>query len=262
MNPYTVTSIAEKTWCINESDLDLCYLVEGEEKALLIDTGTGIGDLEALVRTLTDKPLLVAATHGHGDHLGGAGQFPEAYVHPADIPMAEAITVDSRKNYVLRMRECVPGSAHLSGDEVTQPKYQTKFLPLEENSVIDLGGRKLTVYYTPGHTEGSVSFHDSETGILFSGDAYNRILLLILPGEDRKEAVRTFLSYAERIREQQMQIRFFAGGHDCPVDERVFPDLIGCANGILNGSLTPKRMKIHIFDDEFYRFGKVLLRLN
>ena len=49
------------------------YLVEGTEKAALIDTGYGVGNLKGYIKTLTEKPLIVLITHGHLDHVAGAG---------------------------------------------------------------------------------------------------------------------------------------------------------------------------------------------
>ena len=51
------------------------YLIRGDRKAALLDTGVGCGDLRSLVERLTDKPLIVLITHGHIDHAMGAGQF-------------------------------------------------------------------------------------------------------------------------------------------------------------------------------------------
>ena len=48
------------------------YLVRGEERAALIDTGTGFGDMFALTAQLTDLPIIVILTHGHCDHTSSA----------------------------------------------------------------------------------------------------------------------------------------------------------------------------------------------
>lgn len=65
-----VVEIAPRTWLISEYKLVNMYLLEGDEAALLIDCGTGIGNAAETVRELTDKPLTVAITHGHFDHDG------------------------------------------------------------------------------------------------------------------------------------------------------------------------------------------------
>ena len=81
--------IDEHTWignghrCYNES----IYLVEGNDRALLIDAGTNIPKLDKIVAGLTSKPVTLMLTHGHGDHVGGAKPFPEVWVAPADEPM-------------------------------------------------------------------------------------------------------------------------------------------------------------------------------
>ncbi len=59
-----------------------CYLVIGSEKAVLLDTCTGYGDLLSCVREFTQKPLFVLLSHGHYDHIGGAGQFDTVYMNP------------------------------------------------------------------------------------------------------------------------------------------------------------------------------------
>lgn len=48
-----------------------CFLVEGQEKALLVDTMTGLRGLRDFVTGLTDLPVEVVLTHGHMDHAGG-----------------------------------------------------------------------------------------------------------------------------------------------------------------------------------------------
>ncbi len=117
------------------------YLVKGEKKALLIDSGYGTGDLEALLKSLYDGPIMLAHTHAHGDHTGGDDLFDEVWAAEREFPLLEELNVPAGK---LRA--------------------------LKEGDVIDLGGRKLCVMETPGHTAGSLSFFDAENKLLFSGD--------------------------------------------------------------------------------------------
>ncbi|MDE5865426.1 MAG: MBL fold metallo-hydrolase, partial [Lachnospiraceae bacterium] len=60
---------------------ELMYLVEGDNEAALIDSGSGIGFVRPLVEKLTDKPLKVLLTHGHVDHAMGASEFPPESVY-------------------------------------------------------------------------------------------------------------------------------------------------------------------------------------
>ena len=72
------------TYEIDEFDCSSIFLFVGKERALLLDTGCGIGDLKGVIRKITDKPYIVIASHGHMDHIGGAGAFDELYINPAD----------------------------------------------------------------------------------------------------------------------------------------------------------------------------------
>ena len=148
--------IDEHTWEGNGYQVynESVYLVEGEEKALLIDAGAYMPHLDQAVAALTDKPVMVALTHGHGDHVGGIVCFPEVWIHPADIPM------------IARNDEGYQGEIH----------------ELNDGDVIDLGGREIEVLHTPGHTSGSITFFDKERHYGFSGDAFGSTnLLLFVP---------------------------------------------------------------------------------
>ena len=151
--------IDEHTWegnghlVYNES----VYVVEGDDKALVIDAGTEMPNLSKAVATLTDKPLMLALTHGHGDHVGGVVSFPEAWIHPADTSM---IGAGARQ-------------------------YGIKVNLLSDGEVIDLGGRQIEVLHTPGHTSGSVTFFDKERHYGFSGDAFGSTNLLLFTNSFR-----------------------------------------------------------------------------
>ena len=66
MEGFQVTEIGEKIYCILDAGNSSFYVVEGEEKAAVIDTGITAGaKILPVIRELTDKPLLLVITHAH-----------------------------------------------------------------------------------------------------------------------------------------------------------------------------------------------------
>ena len=57
------------------------WFLEGTERCLVFDTGTGLGDLVKTVSTLTEKPVTAIASTGYYDHAGGLNQFDHRAVH-------------------------------------------------------------------------------------------------------------------------------------------------------------------------------------
>lgn len=144
-------------------------LIVGQDKALVIDTGYGIGDYLAYLRTITDKPLIVVNTHGHIDHASGNSQFGEAWINQKDWALADWHTALETRQ---KDSGC-EGYANL----LVSGSWEKR--PLEEGMRFDLGGRQVTAYECAGHTKGSMSFLDSETGFLFTGDNLTRRVLLL-----------------------------------------------------------------------------------
>ena len=84
---FTVEPNDGETWAISEYrhwEETHCYLLRGSERAVLIDTGLGVGNLERVVRNLTELPVLVLTTHAHWNHIGGHRQFEQFAVHWAE----------------------------------------------------------------------------------------------------------------------------------------------------------------------------------
>lgn len=158
------------------------YLVEGSEKALLIDTGVGVGDLKAVVDGLTDKPITVLITHGHVDHALGARGFADVRVSPLDKEVyAEHCNFEGRKGYV---QGCVMqgGDAALINsvrdEDYLEPMAFEQFAPLVPGDRFELGGVSVEVLRGAGHTPGSLTMLIPEWRVLLLGDACNQFTFL------------------------------------------------------------------------------------
>ena len=85
MNGFHAQQILPGVWHIADC-MGVCMtLLAGSERALLVDTGYGLENVHAFVRTLTEKPLTVLLTHAHHDHILGARWFEETCMLQADL---------------------------------------------------------------------------------------------------------------------------------------------------------------------------------
>src|SRR5690242_15254091 len=176
------------------------YLIEGQERAVLLDTGMGVGDLKTLVRSLTDRPVTVVQSHAHFDHIGGAHQFAsecDILIHPAQ---AEALRLGVAPDRIRRGFS----PEHLSGplptgksvDDLTIPGVEpTGFLTGGQS--LDLGGRTLEAIDAPGHCDGLLVLLDRDAGLLWSTDAvYAGPLYAQMPDSDLDAYRRTLEALA------------------------------------------------------------------
>ncbi len=199
---YTKNLIYDDTWLILEFGYDAIYYLEGRERGLLIDTGIGGDDLKGFVDAIATKPYDVILTHGHLDHCGGICQFSDVYVNEKDWNMIYQTSNAARKGFVENLREMsideVPDQ-----DAATLVEFDADKLPvlhnIEEGDIIDLGGRKISVYSLPGHTQGSICLYDDYANAMFAGDSIIRRLLLVTGPEDYVERLKVWKAAAERV---------------------------------------------------------------
>lgn len=126
-----------------ENEFVRFFLVVGNEKAALIDSGFNCVDAKSIAASLTDKPVILINTHGDGDHTSGTGAFNEIYMTEEDF-------------YGCGVAERFP---------------EVKLCKIGDGEEFDLGGRTLRIITIPGHTDGSVAILDVENRRLFSGDS-------------------------------------------------------------------------------------------
>lgn len=167
------------------------FLVEGNDRAILIDTSTGIGDLASFIGSQTNKPLTVLLTHGHVDHAGGAAPFADVYMNKADIDVFYAHQDETLKNNYVRLN--MGDQADLLKESDFAPPRTAGFKPLHPGDKFDLGGLTLEICPGAGHTPGMVTVLLPETRQLLLGDACNPFTFLFdrfsLPVEAYREVL-------------------------------------------------------------------------
>ncbi|MDO5153057.1 MAG: MBL fold metallo-hydrolase [Eubacteriales bacterium] len=236
-----IVSIAPRTWLLSEYKLVNSYLLEGDDLAMLIDGGAGVGNLAEDARALTPKPILFVATHGDGDHIAAAGCFDKAYLHPLDQTRASMFPLAQMASYMVRSRGPVRNPETPVEDLLALiPKEPLpplpKFLPMEEGQVFQLGGRPVEVIHTPGHSDGSVCLLDKKNRLLFTGDACNDRLLVC--GEDRDAGLRQSLNTFEKLWARRDEFDYICQGHDAldKADKSFILDYIEAIQALLAGA--------------------------
>ena len=145
------------------------YLTIGPEKALLIDTAFGLGDIKGLADLLTGgKELIVVNTHDHYDHAYGNCRFDKVYCHEYLVPYLE----NQHEHMWDYLFDAFGNNIWLEFDRGDLPKfksYEIKGVP--DGYTWDLGGGyKFELIYTGGHAAGHAAFLDRKNHILFTGD--------------------------------------------------------------------------------------------
>ncbi len=162
-----VKKLNEHVWAFDDCHNAVCYLVVGKERAMVVDTMNGIVDFLPEIREITDLPIMIVNTHGHGDHVGGNVFFDvPGYLHEADFPLIDVF---------LKYHPDVSDIIRAKGFD------EPGFLRLDVDATIDLGGLTVDTIEIPGHTSGEVCFLLNEDRVLFTGDGINSHLWMQLP---------------------------------------------------------------------------------
>lgn len=195
---FTIDEIDDKTHVISEYrhwEETHCYLIEGRERSLLIDTGLGIDDISSVVTELTRHPVTAVATHLHWDHIGGHRYFSEFYAHEAELnwlmgafPLPERVIKE-----MITRGSALPDGYNVNAYTVFQG---TPSRLLRDGESIDLGERTVVALHTPGHSPGHLCFWEPDRGFLYIGDlVYKGPLYAHYPSTDPS----AYLSSLERI---------------------------------------------------------------
>lgn len=195
---FTINQVEKDTFIISEYrhwEETHCYLLNGANKSLLIDTGLGICNIRDEIKRLTDNSMVAVATHIHWDHIGGHKYFPEFYAHQDELNWLNGefpLTINQIKEMVIDRCD-LPGGYDINEYEFFQGN-PTRIL--RDNDLIDIGGRVIEVHHTPGHSPGHMCFWEKERGYVFTGDLiYKDTLFAYFPSTDPE----AYLNSIERI---------------------------------------------------------------
>ncbi len=146
------------------------YLIVGPKKALLIDTGFGLGDLKGLVRELIgDMPYDVVNTHCAYDHSYGNFQFDRVYCHEYEVFNLEMRMKPDIWDYLFDEQGKGIWAEFDRNDLVKFKPYE--IIGVADGYLFNLGeDYDIELIFLPGHSNGHAAFLDKKSRILFVGD--------------------------------------------------------------------------------------------
>lgn len=198
----------------------ISYLILGDKRALLFDTGLGVGKISTVVTRLTPLPVTIINSHTHFDHVGGNAEFAEVWNR--DLPFTQENMRGQSNAYssdaLAAERLCGPLPAGVNPASYTIRPWKSTH-SLQDGEPIDLGGRTVEVLFTPGHTPDSLMLLDRKNGLLFTGDTfYPGPIYLFVPETDFAAYTRS----VNRLAALEPQLKLLLPAHNVPVADPIF----------------------------------------
>lgn len=163
-----IKQLDDQLWAVDEQQKVTLFIINGSEKVLLIDTGSGLINLKKVIRDLCGtKPIAVINTHAHLDHTAGNNQFPAVYVGRYDEPESHLLEeIYKKSGEMAYFRQGISNKDLLGWN----PGPAEHITPVKDGDTIDLGSLCMRVIEIPSHTLGSIALYEANKGWLFSGD--------------------------------------------------------------------------------------------
>lgn len=213
--------IYKNTYCFDEGHVRF-FLIVGEKRALLIDSGMKTENARELVEKITDKEIVLVNTHADMDHTACNAQFEIAHMHPC---------------------ECY--------------NYKGKIAPVWDDDYFDLGNRAIEVIHIPGHTPGSIALLDRENKVLFSGDPIQEEGNIFMFGPTRN--MNAYILSMERLEGMDSFDTIYPSHGKYPLLKKAITD---CKNGciqILNGEIKGQERDMFGHKIKAYDIGTTII---
>lgn len=241
-NWFKVYAVGDNVYAIAEPynfQEIISYLILGDNKALLFDTGMGMGSIASVAKELTDLPLTVLNSHTHYDHIGGNHEFDNI------LAMNTQYTIERSENGIDHNRVshevmpeaiCLDKIPHLDTASYRIKPFNISRLIVDEY-LINLGNRTLEVISVPGHTPDAIALYDAANGYLFTGDTfYEGPIWLFDPETD----LTTYQESIQRLLDRTSALKTVFPAHNTPIanPERLV-ELVDAFDQVLDGSKKP-----------------------
>ena len=237
-----IKQLDEHSWVISEgkgNGRTHCYLLEGENTAILIDTGLGLVNMRKVTRTLTNKEVMVINTHGHLDHISKNYQFEKTFLNSKDIILFKQHSHPQYRYEYHKSRYLRKGYPAWFINSILFKLYIKSLWDMPHTNLpdplfnqVELGNRKLKIIETPGHTQGSICILDESRKWLFTGDMIcEKGILLQL---EESTSVEEYLESIIKLKEIESSINLLYTGHQkIPLDKSYINDYIYCSKEIM-----------------------------
>ena len=203
---YQIVQMNPNTWRIEDNGVRI-FLLQGEDKALLIDSGMQLHNARDIAQTLTSLPVELLNTHADMDHIGSNEQFDSFYMHPAE-----------EANY----RRSGKGG---------------RMIPVQDGDLLDLGNRPLKIIHLPGHTPGSIAVLDISSRVLISGDPVQEHGRIFMFGDQRN--MSDYIRSLEKLDHMTGEFDELWPSHgDLPIKPDVIGRLIDGSGKVMNGTIS------------------------
>lgn len=239
MGYFTHEQLSPRLVRIRDASFTAVYLVLGDEKVALLDTGVGIGSLRAYIAAITPRPVdLVILTHGHLDHANGAAEFADVpvYLNPLDRDLMRQHADPARRlEYAANSWGFTgqPAPAFAEADLVP-PFDPAATLPLADGQRFDLGGITVEAVHTPGHTQGMTMLLLPEERTMLFGDGCGVGVLLV---EACCSTVQEYRRSLEHVKAYEPRYDRIIRNHGtCESPKELLDNVIAVCDDILAGT--------------------------
>ena len=212
----------------------ISYLIEGEDSALLFDTGNGIGDIKSVVDSLTTKPVMVLNSHSHFDHVGGNYAFDNVLGMDTEFTHSRKA---GRVNSEIALEVSPQALCRPLPDGVSQDNHIGRAYDfsqtINDGHKIELGNRTLEVIQVSGHTPDAIALIDRAGGLMWTGDTFYAGPIWLYAPETNMAEYRKSL---ERMIALTKDINWLLPAHNTPwVNANVLPDVLSAFDAMVAG---------------------------